>query len=157
MGSTNNYATRGTVNIFPARMPFSFPMMSLPQHHEVLAAANSGPYVSPVYIINFHTYKQEVEDTVLSLQTLRITPGTHVTRALHGPKRRLMLGHGCAPGPSTARISHGQRAGPGFGQGRAWLGSLARGRAPLKGAGEARATSHTRLGASDDRAYCSPS
>lgn len=88
MGSTNKYATRGTDNIFPGRMPFTFPMMSLPQHHEVLAATNSGPYVSPVYIINFHTYKQEVEDTVLSKGAVFLSLSTNAQESLPGPSRQ---------------------------------------------------------------------
>ena len=44
---------------------------------------------------------------------------TLVTRALHEPKRIVQLGHGCARGPSTARIGRGQgRAGQGGRAGR---------------------------------------
>jgi hypothetical protein len=57
----------------------------------------------------------QVEDTVLNSLPLL----WHVTRALHGPKRRLNLGHGCALGRSTVEIDLGQRALLGSGQGRA--------------------------------------
>jgi hypothetical protein len=57
----------------------------------------------------------QVEDTVLNSLPLL----WHVTRALHGPKRRLNLGHGCALGRSTVQIGLGQGrargAGPGSG------------------------------------------
>jgi hypothetical protein len=52
------------------------------------------------------------------------------TGALHGPKRRLDLGHGCAQDRSTALIVCGKLGLPGCGQGVA-------GQAPIGGLGPA--------------------
>ena len=55
---------------------------------------------------------------IMSLHSLPLPlvwQGPRVTGALHEPKRRLNLGHGCAPGSWTAEIFGGQgKAGPGL-------------------------------------------
>ena len=62
----------------------------------------------------------------------------HVTGALHGPKHKLNLGHGCVPGPWTAQILCGQlpclAAGMAVhGRARVWVQDVGKGRHGLRG------------------------